>query len=82
MTDSFHTFKPIVPDDNVNFVEGVCEALYVGGPGNVIVVGVDGVAVPFNGVTQGTLLRVRAKRVNATLTTATNLVALYPKYLT
>lgn len=82
MTDSFHTFKAIVPDDAVNFVEGLCEAIFVGGPGTVVVVGVDNLPVTFLGCPQGTILRVRAKRVNATLTTATNMVALYPKFLT
>jgi len=54
----------------------VSRALYVGGAGDLIAVRADGVEVPFVGVPAGTLLPIRAKRVKATGTTATSIVAL------
>lgn len=69
----------VVPDDATNFSEGVCEFLYVGVVGNVAVVFEGGTAITFTGVPAGTILPVRAIRVNSTLTTATNMVALYTR---
>lgn len=51
--------------------------LYVGGAGNVKVDMYDGGTVTFNSVTAGTILPIKATRVYATGTTATNIVALY-----
>lgn len=53
-------------------------ALYVGGAGNVaVMLSEDSAAVTLIGVAAGQTLPVRAKRVMATNTTATNIVALY-----
>lgn len=65
----------VVPSDTVNFPVRA-RMLYVGGAGNVSLVGADGVAVTFTAVPVGTVLPIEALRVNATLTTATNLVGL------
>ena len=54
-----------------------CSALYVGGAGNLVVVKEDGVPVTFTGVPAGSLLPIRAIRVNAIDTTATAIVALW-----
>lgn len=52
--------------------------VYVGGTGNVVaVMAGTGEAVTFSAVPVGTVLRIKATRINATSTTATNLVALY-----
>jgi hypothetical protein len=54
-----------------------CRSLYVGGAGSVAVMGLgDSVATTFVGVPAGTILPVAVKRVMATGTTATNIVAL------
>jgi len=66
----------ITPSDVTNFTDGACHAIYVGGAGAVVAI-VAGVAITFAAVPVGTVLRVRATRVNSTSTTATNLVALY-----
>jgi hypothetical protein len=65
----------ITTSDTVNFTD-VADAIYVGVSGVVVAVGADGVAVTFTGAPVG-VLPFRAKRVNATSTTATNMVALY-----
>lgn len=74
--DGYSRAVAITPSDATNFTEGTCHAIYVGGAGNVTAV-VNGTAVLFAGVPVGTVLKVRATRVNATGTAATNLVALY-----
>lgn len=66
----------VVPSDSVNFARGVCQAIYVGVSGNIVVVLEDGSVATLLSVPIG-LLPVRAARVNATSTTATNMVALY-----
>lgn len=53
-----------------------CDAIYVGGAGAVAAVSM-GTAVTFAAVPVGTVLRIKASRINATNTTATNLVALW-----
>lgn len=66
----------IAPSDTVNFTTRV-RTLYVGGTGDVTVWHEDGAApIKFVGVPQGTLLPIECLRVNATGTTATNLVGI------
>ena len=74
--DGYSRAIAIVPSDVTNFTDGACHAIYVGGAGNITAV-VNGTAVLFTAVPVGTILPVRATRVNATGTAATNLVALY-----
>jgi hypothetical protein len=52
------------------------DALYIGGAGNVVVVGENNKTATFIGVPASRILPVRGKRVNSTNTTATNIVAL------
>lgn len=70
----YKRYFAITPSDATLFPEP-CEAIYVGGTGDVVVVGDNG-AILFKAVPVGTFLWVKAKRVNATNTTATNLVGL------
>lgn len=67
----------VTPSDTV-LLDPACRGLYVGGGGNVAVllVGED-TAVTFTGVQGGTVLPLRAARVDAAGTTATGLVALW-----
>jgi hypothetical protein len=65
----------ITPHDTNNFAVNA-RRIYVGGTGNVVVVGPNGGIVTFIAVPTGTTLVVNAKRVNSTSTTATNLVGI------
>jgi hypothetical protein len=69
-------WKAVTTSDTDNLPAG-CRGLYVGGDGDIAVVGDDGTAVTFEGVTAGTILPLCARRVNETNTTATLIVALY-----
>lgn len=67
----------VTPSDSANLAE-VSRALWVGGAGNIaILADEDSVAVLISGVPAGTVLPIRARRVNSTNTTATLIVALY-----
>lgn len=77
----FNKAVPVVTSDTVDFtVQGtgrkLCDALYVGGAGIVVAVFEDGTTVSFTAVA-GEILPIAIKRVNATTTTATLMVALY-----
>lgn len=65
----------ITPHDSTNFTRAT-RGIYVGGAGNVVVVFDDGSTATFLSVPAGLILPVRATRVNATDTTATNMVGL------
>jgi hypothetical protein len=73
---SFGKYRPITKSDTVNFPDGVCDAIYVGTAGVVVVVMENGDICPFTAVAGG-ILPVRAKRVNDTDTVPTLMVALY-----
>ena len=66
----------ITKSDSADFSQGLCDAIYVGGAGIVVVVFEDGSTANFTAVA-GQILPLRAKRVNSTTTTATLMVALY-----
>jgi hypothetical protein len=68
-------FAAITPSDTVNLTVP-CFGIYVGGAGNVSCINDAGTVVTFIGATAGSVLPVTTSRVNATLTTATSLVAL------
>jgi hypothetical protein len=66
----------VTPNDSTD-LSAVCRGLYIGGAGSVNVDVADGTTVVFSGLNGGQILPVRIKRVRATSTTATNIVALY-----
>ena len=67
----------ITPSDSTDLVD-IPKAIYVGATGNVVALLVDDTSsVTFVGVQAGTILPIRPKRVFATGTTASSLVALY-----
>lgn len=75
-TESASKAVAVTPSDATDFTDGECRALYVGGAGNIVAI-VNGSAVTFVGATAGSVLPIRATRVNSTSTTATSIVALY-----
>lgn len=66
----------VTPSDTVNLATP-CRALYIGASGNVALVTLGGTTLTFVGMVAGTVLPVRATRVQATNTTATSIVALW-----
>jgi hypothetical protein len=80
----FNAAYTISPDDSQNLApyatqQQLTGAVYVGALGNVAVVMEDGYVSTFLAVPAGTFLQVACKRVNATGTTALNLLACYWK---
>jgi hypothetical protein len=70
--------RAITPADGADFdALGVCRAIYVGGAGDISIDDISGETVVFVGLLAGSILPVQTSIVNATATTATNLVALY-----
>lgn len=65
----------VTPSDSTDLA-APARALYVGGSGNVKINDSGNGAVTFVGVAAGSILPVMARRVYATGTTATNIVAL------
>lgn len=64
-----------LPDFKAN--NKLCDWVYIGGAGNVVVVLQDGSTVTFTAPPVGSFLWIKARRINATNTTATLLVAGY-----
>lgn len=67
---------PVVPDDLTD-LPILPRALYVGQGGTVVVTMAGGQTIGFESVPGGTVLPVRARRVLASGTTATSIVALW-----
>ncbi len=75
---SSYTFaRAITPHDTTLIADGLCEGLYVGSGGDIVVLMIDDTTATFSGVPTGTIIPMRVKRVNSTNTTASNLLALY-----
>lgn len=68
----------ITPNDSTD-LENVARALYIGTAGNISLIpsGPGALSVTFTNVQDGTILPISVSRVNATSTTAANIVALY-----
>jgi hypothetical protein len=66
----------ITPSDSADFTFSV-RCIYVGGTGDVVLVNEDGTTATLKAVPVGTQIQCRARRVNATSTTATFLVGMY-----
>ena len=67
----------ITPSDSTDLAD-IPKAIYVGVAGNLVVTLVDDASsVTFVGVQAGSVLPIRPKRVHATSTTASSLLALY-----
>jgi hypothetical protein len=71
-------FVAVTPNDSVDLTDS-CLALYVGGAGDITVHDRAGNTVLFTAVPAGSILPIQTKRVMATNTDATGLVALYGK---
>ncbi len=77
VTVSAGSAEAVTPDNDTDLT-AVTRGLYVGGAGNVrVILDRDSSTVDFVGVVAGSVLPLRIKRVHATGTTATSIVALY-----
>ena len=66
---------PIIPDDGTD-LQFIPRGIYIGGEGNLTLLTIGGTIGVFVGLSAGTILPIRAIRVYATGTTATNLLCL------
>lgn len=69
--------KVVTPSDGVDLADGPTKGIWVGGAGAIKVDMMDGDTVTFSAVPVGTILPIRAKRIYATGTAATLMLALY-----
>lgn len=67
----------VTPSDTVSLTVAPCRGLWVGGAGNISALMEDGTSATFVGIAAGTLLPFSVRRVNASATTATSIVAVY-----
>lgn len=67
----------VTPADGTDLPRGICNGIYVGGAGAVAVITEAGSTVTFAAVPVGTLLQIRARRILATGTAATLMLAMY-----
>lgn len=65
----------VTPSDTVDFIVAA-RALYVGTTGNVTLVTKGGTVITLSSVPAGAIIPVRCTRVNATATTASNIVGI------
>lgn len=63
--------------DDALTTRGPCDAIYVGGDGDLVIKTLTGRSVTFVGLAAGSVLPVGASTIVKTGTSATNLVALY-----
>lgn len=76
MSDTYpHAFA--ITKSDADELSHVTRAIYVGGAGNIKLLTLGGETVTFIGLPVGTTLRIRAKQVFSTDTTATNMVGMY-----
>ena len=69
--------RAVTPNDSTDLALGTCRALYIGTGGDVSIVDLGGETVVFVGALAGSILPIQTARVNATGTTAGDIVALY-----
>ena len=69
--------RAVTPNDSTDLSLGTCRALYIGTGGDVSIDDLSGETVVFVGALAGSILPIQTARVNATGTTASDIVALY-----
>jgi hypothetical protein len=75
--DSPYAHAAAITKSDTDELEFVCRAIWVGGAGNIVLVTVGGETVTITAIAAGTLLKIRAKQIKSTSTTATVMVALW-----
>lgn len=77
MSHPSYDYAAVTPNNSVDLPGGQARAFYIGGAGSIVLRDSAGDDVTFVAVNSGSILPVSAKRVLASGTTATNIVALY-----
>lgn len=69
----------VTASDTVNLPNGICKAIYIGdaAAANVSVITQGGQTITFNNLLPGRIHEIACRRVLATNTTATDIIALY-----
>jgi acetoacetate decarboxylase len=75
-------FELITPSDTVDLsrytqTKQLTDGIYIGGSGSIVAMMADGTTATFQAALNGTILPIGVRRVNATNTTATGLIAVY-----
>jgi len=76
-TNTSGACRAITPNDSTDLPLGICRAIYVGVGGDISIDDLSGETVVFKNAISGSVIPVQTARVNATATTATDLIALY-----
>jgi len=76
-TNTSGACRAITPNDSTDLPLGICRAIYVGVGGDISIDDLSGETVVFKNAISGSVIPVQTARVNATGTTATDLIALY-----
>ena len=76
VTSPGYNYSAITPSNSVDEANGPFKAIYVGGPGDIALVGLDNVAVVIAAAVAGSIIPLIGRRVNATSTTASLLIGI------
>lgn len=76
-TSPSNSFFAVTPNDSTNLANGECRGIYVGVSGDVSVLNELGTTTVLVGVLAGVVHPFGTKRIRATGTTATNIIAVY-----
>lgn len=69
--------KAVTPNDTTDLVGGNCIGIYIGYPGNLTIINPDGTEVLISNLAAGVVYPFPAKRIKATGTTASGILAVY-----
>lgn len=75
--DAFNIWEAVTPSNTVDLPRGLTQAVWVGGGGDVAAVMQNGTVQVLAAVPSGATIPIAARRINATGTSATGVVALY-----
>lgn len=79
--DSYNVARTVVKSDTVDIPAlpggAICQAIYVGGAGDVTLLGLDGLSTLFTAVPVGTIIPFLAKRIMSTGTAGGPFLCLY-----
>lgn len=77
MTHPAYNFAAVTPNDSADLTGGQARAFYIGTGGTIALQNSAGTSVSFTSVNGGSILPVSSRRVLATGTTASGIIALF-----